>query len=152
MKINEKGYTLIELLAAITILLIVIVPFTNLFFQGFKSNQENTQLLDTKTAATGIIEELKLGVIQSATTVEIGEEIFDISQSSSVVVENERIDLNNQEYLMSFSIKNYQLPNEVLNETSLESPNNLYKITLDLVPLNDNINYDHVNIETIIKR
>lgn len=152
MRLDEKGYTLIELLAAITILLIVLVPFTSLFFQGFKTNVENTKLLDTKVIATGIIEELKVGVIESSETVEIGGEYYDISDPNLVIIDSQQINIDGENYIISFTITNYPIPDEMLTGIIAAKPNNLYKITLELIPEDDTIDYHSVQLKTIIKR
>lgn len=149
---DEKGVTLIELLAAITLLMIVLIPFTNLFFQGFKSNQENVKQLDTKIVATGIIEELKAGVREHKDEVEIGDEEFDISDPSDVEVTDHAITLNGTDFLLSFTIDNYQIPDSMIDGDVEDKPDNLYKISVTLVPQGAVVNNRTIQLEVIVKR
>ncbi len=59
MKQNEKGFTLIEVLVSITLLVIIITPLLSLFIQGFGNNQ----YARANTVAVGLaqqqMEELK---------------------------------------------------------------------------------------------
>ncbi|OEF98054.1 hypothetical protein BHF71_03265 [Vulcanibacillus modesticaldus] len=149
---HEKGVTLIELLAAMTLLMVVLIPFTNLFFQGYKSNQENIKQLDTKIVATGIIEELKSGLRQNQLSVNIGGESFDISNPSSVKITNYPISLNGTDFILSFTIENYLIPDSMLSAIINTKPTNLYKISVSLAPKSDVINYKPINLSVIIKR
>lgn len=152
MKLDQRGITLIELLAAITLLLIVLIPFITLFTQGFKTNVENNKSLDIKIAATEIIEELKIGIRESASTVEIEGEIFDISDPDYIDIEDYSITLNGSEFLLSFSIYNYELPDEMITGAIESKPDNLYHISLTLQPTNEGLSIEPVSLSTIVKR
>lgn len=152
MKLGEKGYTLIELLAAITILLIILIPFTSLFFQGFKTDVENTELLNTKTYAVAILDEIKIAVSESSPTVTIENESFDISNPESTNIQDYPITYDGKEYDLSFSVTNYLIPNEMITGVITEKPSNLYSISVTLLPVSNKVDYQPVSLKTIIKR
>lgn len=152
MKLGEKGYTLIELLAAITILLIILIPFTNLFFQGFKTDVENTELLNTKTYAVAILDEIKIAVSEASPTVTIGNESFDISNPELTNIQDYPITFNGKEYDLSFSVTNYLIPNDMITGVITEKPSNLYSISVTLLPVSNKVDYQPVSLKTIIKR
>jgi len=152
MKLDQRGVTLIELLAAITLLLLVLIPFTTLFTQGFKTDVENNQLLDSKIIATSIIEELKVGIRESASTVDIGGEVFDISNPDYINIEDYPIILNGSEFILSFSIYNYELPDEMITGVVASKPDNLYHISVNLRTTNEELNVEPVSLSTVVKR
>jgi len=57
---NEVGYTLIEIIAAVTILAIVVVPVCTLLSQSVYSNIRSKELLIATALAQEKIEELKV--------------------------------------------------------------------------------------------
>src|SRR6056297_378699 len=56
---NNKGFTLIELIISIAILMIILVPLTNMFLFSTKVNTYGREELDGISAAKKYIEEIK---------------------------------------------------------------------------------------------
>lgn len=59
MKLNEKGITLVEMLAAVTILGIVIITSMSIFSQMTKFNMKTESKLETMNEARVLLEQIK---------------------------------------------------------------------------------------------
>lgn len=63
-KISNQGFTLVEVLVAITILAIVVLPFLNSFYMAARTNAKAKKLMDATTAAQNVLEELKAETLE----------------------------------------------------------------------------------------
>jgi len=62
---NEKGLTLVEILAAVVILAIVLVSFSNFFLQSAKHTKYNNEKLTAVQVAEEVIADVRIGKYQS---------------------------------------------------------------------------------------
>jgi len=85
---NKKGYTLIEIIMAVTILALVLVPVSTLLSQSIFSNIKSNEMMVATALAQEKIEELKslsFDQVRSKVGIQINEDIqldnfyFDIS-------------------------------------------------------------------------
>jgi prepilin-type N-terminal cleavage/methylation domain-containing protein len=147
---DARGLTLIEVIAAMVILSIVLIPLSNLILQGFKTNTENQKTLDNRIVATGIIEDLKEAVRNSKTEVNIGGTNYSISVPHS----NEKLTMNGNDYLLSFSVTH--VPPEdlssLLKGPITKSPTNLYKISLTILQQNSLLKDNKITLNVIIEK
>lgn len=58
-KNSNQGFTLVEVLVAVVVLAIVVIPLLNSFFSAARANAKAKKLMDATTAAQNIFEELK---------------------------------------------------------------------------------------------
>lgn len=56
---SNKGFTLVEVLVAVVILVIAVVPILNSFYTATRANAKAKKLMDATTAAQNVFEELK---------------------------------------------------------------------------------------------
>lgn len=56
---NNSGFSLLELLVSIVILMLIMIPLMNNFFQSIKINQKAEKLQDYNSVASNIIEKMK---------------------------------------------------------------------------------------------
>lgn len=63
-KISNQGFTLVEVLVAVTILAIVVLPFLNSFYMAARTNAKAKKLMDATTAAQNVLEELKAETLE----------------------------------------------------------------------------------------
>ena len=61
---NDKGLTLVEILAAIVILSIVLITFTNFLFQSTKYTKLNKEKITAIEVAEEVISEVRDGIYQ----------------------------------------------------------------------------------------
>jgi len=149
---NEQAVTLIELLAAITLLIIVMVPLTDIFLNGFKTSFKNEKQLDSKIVATGVIEELKVAVRKSKDTVEIAGKTYDVSNPDNTTVTDDPITINGADFLLTFSVNTYVIPDSMLGGVITVKPDDLYKIAVTLKPQGNVVNSEPMDIILILKK
>lgn len=58
-KNSDKGFTLVEVLVAVVVLAIVVIPLLNSFYMASRTNAKAKKLMDATTAAQNVFEELK---------------------------------------------------------------------------------------------
>ncbi len=56
---SNRGFTLVEVLVAVVILAVVVVPLLNSFYTASRTNAKAKKLMDATTAAQNVFEELK---------------------------------------------------------------------------------------------
>lgn len=58
-KNSNKGFTLVEVLVAVVVLVVVVLPLLNSFYVASRTNAKAKKLMDATTAAQNVFEELK---------------------------------------------------------------------------------------------
>lgn len=70
MLLKKRGYILIDIIASVSLLMLIILPVTKCFLQSFLSNSQNRQVTVATVLAQDKIEELKALPFESLTTEE----------------------------------------------------------------------------------
>ncbi|XKH50943.1 prepilin-type N-terminal cleavage/methylation domain-containing protein [Chryseomicrobium palamuruense] len=115
--LNCKGFSLIEILAAIVILSIVLISFSSLLLSNYSSSIRNIdklttiQLADTYLNRAGNI---NLGLSNSATITEVQQAIND----STILPES--IELNGKQYEIKYTVKKNTTKNVITQQSEAE--------------------------------
>lgn len=115
--LNSKGFSLIEILAAIVILSIVLISFSSLLLSNYSSSFRNIdklttiQLADTYLNRAGNI---NLGLSNSATITEVQQAIND----STTLPES--IELNGKQYEIKYTVKKNTTKNVITQQSEAE--------------------------------
>ena len=104
---NDKGYTLIELIISIAVLMIILVPFYNMFLFSSKVNALGRQELDAVSAGKMYLEEIKL----SDEVMDIEDEEIVEYRGYDLAIDIEKID----EYVIESEDSDNTLVDEDLN-------------------------------------
>ena len=98
---NEKGLTLVEILAALVILGIILISFSSFFLQSAKNTKYNEEKLNAVAVAEKVIAEIRpnnhpanMGEYTLTNGVYVNSTTYDPFQVEIKVIDNEVINLN----------------------------------------------------------
>lgn len=129
-KNSSQGFTLVEVLVAITILAIVVVPFLNSIYMAARTNAKAKLLMDATTAAQNVFEELK------------GEKLEDFCNTHSATKEQLKDGLGNPK----LDAQGKEMYRYILPETT--TPAN-YRFMVDQRTFLARVTVDPVNYTTV---
>lgn len=110
---NDQGFSLVELLVAITILAIVAIPLLHSFASTARTNAKAKKIMDASTAAKNVFEDLK------------SESVEDFVNGHTVLSQDDKTDKNGSPY----SIYTLEVPSVTADKRTFRA-----KVTLDPEP------------------
>jgi len=124
---NNKGFTLIELIISIAILMIILVPLTNMFVFSAKVNALGREELDGISAAKKYIEEIKAS-----------DELFNVDEEDGVEYKGYKL------YVDILGVEKYA-SNDVDNDFEFEEDIDILVLhQYDIKFSKDKINYQYI--------
>ncbi|MFO7888636.1 MAG: prepilin-type N-terminal cleavage/methylation domain-containing protein [Eubacteriales bacterium] len=124
---NNKGFTLIELIISIAILMIILVPLTNMFVFSAKVNALGREELDGISAAKKYIEEIKAS-----------DELFNVDEEDGVEYKGYKL------YVDILGVEKYA-SNDVDNDFEFEEDIDILVLDqYDIKFSKDKINYQYI--------
>lgn len=133
MKENEKGFSLIEVIASIVIISIVLLSFFQLFIQTNKTAVSNNEKLVVINLADATLERIKVTPIKIDTNITNMSDYFNGSTSDSNLYPKSII-LNNKKYLISYVAS--QNSSTLKNAKYTEKDLNLIKVVVTVTAEN----------------
>jgi prepilin-type N-terminal cleavage/methylation domain-containing protein len=130
---NKKGFTLIEIIIALTLLVIIVPAFTGAILSSLNNEQDMNQRLKANRISNSIIETLKSDSFKS--------DLKDISDGSTTIKWDEDESIYN-DYTINLT-NNENVNTDISIEITATNTENLYNIKIKW----KNINY---SLETLI--
>ena len=150
MKFNNKGYTLVEVMTTITLLLIVIAPITIMFNMWYKNFHEDNAKVYLHQKARDIMGDLIQDLRRYSNAETRCDDIHTIYINDSFVYhydeEEDKLLLNNNDVILNEEIKMVEF--SAVEETGEDGVSSIIKIGFKLTSSNDT----EVSLSTIFRK